>query len=103
MLVVVCQYPIYCFTRVIAVTTYVGCNNTVLYAISLDMKYARAALALASVGLIIALLVNPTRYAQSIADGLMMYVVSVLSNLMCGKNMKPRNSHLYPTVFETTR
>ena len=46
------------------------------------MKYARAALALAAVGLIIALLINPTRYAQSITDGLMMYVVSVLPSML---------------------
>ena len=46
------------------------------------MKYAKIALVLTSIGLMIALLVNPTRYAQSVTDGLMMYVVSVLPSML---------------------
>ena len=46
------------------------------------MKYLKIAIAAVAFGLMIALIVNPTRYAQSVTDGLLMYVVSVLPSML---------------------
>jgi len=46
------------------------------------MKASKIAVAILSVGLMIALIVQPQRYAQSVSNGLMMYVVSVLPSML---------------------
>ena len=46
------------------------------------MKYLRLALAAASLLLMVALILNPSVYAQSVTEGLLMYVVSVLPSML---------------------